>query len=291
MRWAILVLALTGACAQAPPPEAPPWAAYQNPQRVVIEGYDGDAMEPFLSRDGEFLFFNNSNEPGEQTDLHWAARIDDLTFRYRGPAQGVNSAALDGVATMSADGRLCFISPRSYEETMSTVFCGDWDGGAVSSAALQRDVSVRVRGRVVFDVEISADGGALIVADGAFRGGAVPASADLRFAAWRDGAFHLSPENEATFAALNTEALEYAAALSVDERTIAFTRAEGRAPFIRTSIWIARRDAPEAPFGAPVRIAAIAGGVVEGPTFSPDDDAIYYHRKVDDMFSIWRVSR
>ncbi|MFQ6087920.1 MAG: hypothetical protein ACE5K0_03340 [Candidatus Methanofastidiosia archaeon] len=35
------------------------WGKFKNPQKVEIIGYDGDALEPFISRDGQYLFFNN----------------------------------------------------------------------------------------------------------------------------------------------------------------------------------------------------------------------------------------
>lgn len=34
---------------------------FGDPKRVEIIGYRGDAMEPFISRDGAYLFFNNLN--------------------------------------------------------------------------------------------------------------------------------------------------------------------------------------------------------------------------------------
>jgi hypothetical protein len=47
-------LPITGA-AQAPAVRG----EFANPQRVTIRGYDGDAMEPFLTRDSKYLFLNN----------------------------------------------------------------------------------------------------------------------------------------------------------------------------------------------------------------------------------------
>jgi hypothetical protein len=283
------VLLAAGACAQpGPPPTAE--TQFHDPVRVAVVGYDGDAMEPFVSRDGTILFFNNSNDPAEQTDLHWAERIDDLAFRYRGKIEGADSAALDGVATMSSGGRLCFISPRSYAATLATVHCGDWREGRLEGVALQREASLHIPGRVVFDVEISAAGDALILADGLFRGGPAPAAADLRLARWRDGAFRLSPEDDALFARINTDALEYAAALSADGLELAFTRLEGRPPFAQTRIMIALRASAQSPFDAPRRITAI-DGFAEGPAFSADGRALYYHKRVGDRFEIWRVTR
>jgi hypothetical protein len=279
----------TPACSKPAP--APVWAQFHTPQAVTIQGYDGHAMEPFLSRDGKQLFFNNRNDPADQTDIHWAERIDDLTFRYRGRIDAANSLDLDGVPTLSRDGRFCFISTRAYAATLATVHCGTWRDGQLLGVRLQPEVSAHVPGRLIFDVEIDAGGQRLIVADGRFTGGPVPASADLRQAVWVDGAFRLQPAADPLFAAVNTKkALEYAAAISSDGRELAFSRIEGKAPFLRFSVWIARRKTVDGPFEAPVRIEAIKG-VAEAPTFSPGDDALYYHRRAGDRYSIWRVTR
>lgn len=61
------------------------YTAFVNEQQVKINGYIGDAMEPFLSRDSKYLFFNNSNDPAVNTDLFYALRIDGLNFQYQGP--------------------------------------------------------------------------------------------------------------------------------------------------------------------------------------------------------------
>lgn len=59
-----VVLAFLSACAaDASRDESPGSALYADPQPVAIEGYDDHAMEPFLSRDGRHLYFNNSNHP------------------------------------------------------------------------------------------------------------------------------------------------------------------------------------------------------------------------------------
>jgi hypothetical protein len=42
---------------------------YLHPQPVAIEGYTGDAMEPFISPDGRFLFFKNSNDAKVDTNF------------------------------------------------------------------------------------------------------------------------------------------------------------------------------------------------------------------------------
>src|SRR5260370_28342604 len=67
---------------------------FTNPQPVTIVGYSQDAMEPFISPDGNYLFFNNSNAPAVDTNLYYATRIADVTFQFHGELAGVNSTAL-----------------------------------------------------------------------------------------------------------------------------------------------------------------------------------------------------
>jgi hypothetical protein len=282
-------IVLAAACAApAPEPAAAPWAKFTAPQPVTIEGYDGDAMEPFLSRDGSLLFFNNRNDPPEQTDIHWAERIDDLHFRYRGKIEGANSDALDGVPTLSTNGRFCFISPRAYQPTLATIHCGQRTGDHIENVKLQAEAAPLIPGRVVFDVELDASSEFLILADGKFTGGPVPASADLRLARLVDGEYRLDPSADRLFAAINTPALEYAAALSSDGLTLSFTRLEGRPPLARTTIWLAHRDTRDTAFSAPIRIEAI-DGFVEAATFAPDG-AIYFHKRDGNRFTLQRLA-
>jgi hypothetical protein len=55
------------------------YGAFTDPQPVTIEGYSGDAMEPFISRDGRYLLFNTSNNAPD-TALQYATRVNDQTF-------------------------------------------------------------------------------------------------------------------------------------------------------------------------------------------------------------------
>ena len=112
-------------------------ACFAAPQPVAIDGWSADAMEPFISRDGALLFFNSSNAPGAQTDLYWARKIDPLHFKLLGPVPGANSPALDGVASLAADGTFAFISPRDYDARHGTVWTGRWTGAGVTGLALQ----------------------------------------------------------------------------------------------------------------------------------------------------------
>lgn len=259
-------------------------AQFLNPEGVAIRGYDGDAMEPFLTRNGRYLLFNDSNAPGRDTNLHYAQRIDDLTFDYRGELDGTNTPALDAVASVDGNGNLYFISTRSYEQSLATIYRGRFDEGRVTNVTLVGGLSRLIRGEVNFDVEVSADGGTLYFADGAFTGGPVPAAADLVMAR-RDGETFVRLD-AALLANVNSGELEYAAAISTDQLELFFTRLGGGDP----QIYRSTRSGIEQPWSPPERIAGITG-FVEAPTIAPDGRALYYHARRGARFVIERVTR
>jgi hypothetical protein len=65
-----------------------------------------------------------------------------------------------------------------------------------------------------------------------------------------------------------------------------FTRLEGSSPVLYAA---ARTDA-SSPFGMARKILA-ATGFVEGPTLSPDEKSLYYHKREGNLFVICRVTR
>ena len=284
-----LALALAAAACSPQRSAVPPAAEYHGfgaPQRVAIRGYNGDAMEPFITRDGRYLFFNNSNAPRVDTNLHYAERIDDVTFDYRGELKGANSQALDAVASMDREGNFYFISTRSYFETLATVYRGRFRAGEVSGVALVSGVSLGRRGMLVFDAEISPGGEALFLADGEFAGGEVPKSADIAVAI-RDGAgFRRHPASAEFMRNVNTPALEYAPSISADLLELFFTRA---APG-EVAIYRSQRRSRDEPFGVPERVAAITG-FAEAPSLSADGRSLYYHRLEGNRYVINRISR
>ncbi|HET7363597.1 MAG TPA: hypothetical protein VFJ70_08510 [Burkholderiales bacterium] len=243
-------------------------------------------MEPFITRDGRYLFFNNRNDPRVDTNLHYAERVDDLTFDYRGELRGANSPALDGVASMDRDGNLFFISTRSYAQTLSTLYRARFRAGEVSAVELVPGMSLQRAGWLIFDAEISPVGDALFMADGEFAGGALPKSADIAVAV-RDGAgFRRHPASAEFMRNVNTAALEYAPAISADLLELFFTRAAAG----QAAVYRSRRASRDQPFGVPQRVAAIPG-FAEGPTLSADGRSLYYHGLEANRYVIYRIAR
>ncbi len=123
---ALVASAFANTAADAKAKRTPP---FSNPEMVQILGYDdnqgnsNDAMEPFISRDGNYLFFNNSNSPNVDTNLFWATRVDDVTFQFQGQIAGVNSTALDAVPSMDSNNNFYFITTRSYSDIGAPAIC------------------------------------------------------------------------------------------------------------------------------------------------------------------------
>jgi hypothetical protein len=263
---------------------------FANPQAVEIAGYQGHAMEPFISRDGRYLLFNNRNDAKENTDLHWAERVSDLSFRYRGRIEGVNTSALEGVPSLDNEGNLYFVSPRSYKDTLSTVYRARFKDGTASSVELVKGLSLGKPGIVTFDAEISADGQSLYGADGDFTGSNSPKSADMFIARKVADGFERLPDSVRIMANVNTSALEYAPAISADGLELFFTRLSGILLWRKLTIEHAMRRSIEEPFGASQAITAISG-FVEAPSLTGDGKALYYHSKANGVFRVYRVTR
>jgi WD40-like Beta Propeller Repeat len=256
------------------------------PERVTIRGYGDHAMEPFITRDGRYLFFNNSNDPSANTNLRYAERINDLTFEYKGEVAGVNTQALEGVPTMDKNGVFYFVSTRSYKETLSTIYRGRFSGGAVTGVKIVEGISEKTPGRVNFDVEVSEDGQTLYFVDGVFSGRPTPDKADIAIAV-RDGeGFRRLSGSAELLKNVNTDALEYAACISPDELELFFTRAGKNGP----AIYRSTRKSVTHPFDPPVRVDAIKG-FVEAPALSLDGRSLYYHLREGARFVIYRVTR
>ncbi len=295
---AFSLIPVWASCSAQPAPPPPEYREFAGPERVIIAGYSGDAMEPFLTPDGRYLLFNNLNDPKVNTDLHYAERIDDLHFGYRGPIEGVNTPALEGVPSVSCDGVLYFVSPRSYEKTFSTIYRARFDNGHAHDAELVSGISRGIPGFVNFDAEISADGQTLIAVDGHFGRQGSPDRAIL-FEAKASGLsastlFVRSPDSDAIFRLVNKAAsdgaLQYAPSLSSDGLELFFTRVGPIRPGVEPHIWRAVRSTAQDPFGEPALIPAI-DGFAEGPTLSPDGLSLYYHKRQNGTFSIFRVTR
>lgn len=137
------------------------YPSYGSEINVTINGLSFDAMEPFISSDGNYLFFNNKND-GLNTKLFYATKVDDATFTYVGELSGTNQTTqphLDAVADMDAAGNFYWTSTRNYPDQLDNLFYGTFNSGVVSNIGrLQGDFNLNTPGWLVMDHGISLDG-------------------------------------------------------------------------------------------------------------------------------------
>ena len=263
---------------------------FSQPIKVNMIGYSGHIMEPCISRDGNTLLFNNLNEPTENTNLHWATRINDSSFQYNGELAGVNTPYLEGVPALDITGKFYFVSTKNYLDSLSTIFQSDYANGIVSNIQLVNGISKLKPGWVNFDVDVSVDGNTLYFVDGEIPQ-SVPVSADLVIARKTSNGFERLPNSNELLKNINTNALEYAACISNDQLELFFTRL--KLPITASSlseIYVSKRTNTNEPFGLPSKIGSITG-FVEAATLTPDNKKMYYHMKDNGKFVLYMVKR
>lgn len=264
------------------------YTEFSNPKMVTITGYTGDAMEPFISKDGQYLFFNNRNDPSVNTDLFYASRVDDQTFKFLGPVPGVNSPQLEAVASLDTRGNFYFVSTRSYSTSLSTIYSGRFTFTGVTSVELVPGISLQKAGEVNFDAEISADGQTLWFDDGDYSTGSLTAAKIV--VADRQGlGFVRRADSGSLLSAVNGQGLNYAPSISVDGLELFFTRVanmSGATP----AIYRSTRPDTKSAFATPELVVA-ATGFVEAPSLSADEHLLYFHQRVNGSFVIYCVRR
>ncbi len=254
---------------------------------AVISGYQGNIMEPFLSRDGKILLFNNLNSQPENTNLHWATRINDSSFQYEGEIEGVNTSELEGVPSLDLSGNLFLVSTRNYASSLSTLFTGKFTDGKVTGVELLETISRHQPGIVNFDAEVSASGQTLYFVDGLFGPAAELKTADLVYARQTNQVFRRAGDSRDIFKEINTDDLEYAPCISSDELTLFFTRIQ--LPFTTASvpeIWVSTRRNIQSPFSIPSKLTDITG-FAEAIAIAPDQRTLYYHKRVEGRFRLY----
>lgn len=272
-------------------------AEFSNEQKVEMIGYDGDVMEPYISRDEKYLFFNNNG--GENSkELYYAEKIDDLTFQYKGEIEGVNTPDVDGNPTMDSQNNFYFITTRDLASgDFNTLYVGIFEDGAVKDLKkVKGTINIDKKMWVHMGVEITSDGSAMYTSHARFKiGSKVPSEGDIRFAIREGDEFNI-PENENEILKnINTDyAIEYAGEVSDDGLELFYSQVVLSNP-PRFKLYISKRTNVNEPFSPPKLIVEPFKGnenaFVEAPTLSSNGDRLYYHKLDDGKFSIFRLSR
>lgn len=267
-------------------------SGFTNPLVLNIVGHNPvlSAEEPFVSRNGRFLFFNSGETVGNK-DLHFAEWHPILGYVYRGAFSDVNTPTdVQGNPTMDASNNFFYVD-TGFPNTPQMAYFFDYQGWEtlLFPKAIPGNLPIaRNHGTfttLIMGVEVNAAGSNLYFSYAAFANGETfPFGSDIHVS-FRIVDGHTNPyffdPNYSNFimANINTPGeLEYAAAISANELEFFFTRTNiqtGTAQIMR-----AARQLAGAPFGVPVAIDAISalGGLVEGPSLSPDGKALFFHR-------------
>jgi hypothetical protein len=260
------------------------------PHQVTVNNYDGtNLMEPFFSRDGKYLFFNNLNSPPEDTNLHWATWKDEKTFDYKGEISGIATTDIEGTPSMDNSNNLYFVSTRSYSTTHSTIYVASFKDGVATSVKLVEGISKNLAGIINFDVEVNASGTTLYFVDGEIDNAGHPTSADIVVAKKSGNGFARLGNSDELMKNINTSQLEYAASISSDDLGIYFTRVQGPIDGnSKPAIYYASRQSVDEPFGEPILLQGL-GDFVEGPSISSNGRLLYYHGVENNRFRLFLV--
>ncbi len=283
-----------------------------NPQLVTIHGYTGDAMEPFISPDNNILFFNNLNSSTlkngsvNDTNLHYATRIDNISFQYMGEVIGANTDQivttneLEGVASLDINNIFYFVSIVDYFDENSinylrSLYQAEYTDGILTNITSIPNLKHNrnddpVIGELNFDAEINNDGSQLYFVEGLFSGDAIPDHADIGIASKSDDIYQVNTDSGNIMALINTDDLEYAPSISRNNLELYFTRA-AISLTVDVGIFVATRDTSTAPWSKVSRLNSITGDLTEAPSISQNGELLYYHQKVSGTFQIYLVER
>ena len=267
-----------------------------NERIVNINGYTSDAMEPYISRDGKYLFFNN-HQGTNGKELYYAERINDTVFEFKGEIEGVNTEHVDGNPTMDAQNNFYFISTRDLDTGSKTIFGGIFNNGTVSNLQkISGTINIPTPYWINMGVEISKDGNTLLSSNAKFNiGENFPNEGNIRLSIKSNGEFNIPSNESDIFVNINTEsAIEYAGELSSDELELFYSQVTLSNPPL-FKLYYAKRDQVNEAFGNPISIpdpfSDDLNAFVEGPTLSDDGKRLYYHKLENGIFSIFMLSR
>ena len=111
-------------------------ATWGNLQKVKIVDYKGDSLESAISKDGQYLFFNNGYQKPKETTIFYAKKIDDNTFQFLGEVEGIKEAGYYSLAReIDSNSNFYFSSDRIDGKT-SKIYRGVFKDGKISEVAM-----------------------------------------------------------------------------------------------------------------------------------------------------------
>ena len=272
------------------------YPSYGSEIEVTINDLSFDAMEPFLSPNGNYLFFNNLND-GINTKLYYATKINDATFNYVGELLGSNQTTtphLDAVADMDSNGNFYWTSTRNYPDELNNLFHGNFSDGNISDISrVEGDFNMNTPGWLVMDHGISLDGQFLYFSNARLDESNCigPCETILGVAQKNDALeFNTLPNSASILQNINdSDYIYYAPCVSSDNLELYFTRyLKGQITSGTVfEICVAVRSSSLSDFSVPkVLFSEAISDLIEAPTLTVDKKIMYYHRKTSDSHKI-----
>jgi len=285
----IFIALLTSSCSNDENEIILLYPTFSSEINVTINGLTFDAMEPFISSDGNYLFFNNLND-GINTKLYYATKINDSTFNYVGELNGTNQITpphLDAVADMDSLNNFYWTSTRDYPTELDNLFHGNFNAGNITNIGrVNGNFNKNVPGWLIMDHGIGHDGQYLYYNNARFDNTNCqgPCETELGIALKvNDFTFtKIANSNEILQNINDSNYIYYAPCISSDNLELYYTRYLKGEITENTvfEICVAIRNNPNDNFSIPIVLFSDnISNLIEAPTLTTDKKIVYYHRK------------
>ncbi len=264
---------------------------------VTISGLPFDAMEPFISADDNYIFFNSLND-GITTSLYYATKVNDSTFTYTGALTGANQTItprLDAVASSDSINKFFWTSLRDFPTQFDNCFHGVFNGtDVVNIGRLHGTFYIYSVGWLMMDAEINYSGNLLYYTNAYFGPtyagcGGIPCQAKLGVAQKQnDSTFNKLSNSDGIMQNINdTNYVVYAPNISKNGLELYYTRILKSNVSLGTQICVSVRTNLADTFSLPSIFHPFSTLTPEATTLTTDQSKIYYHKKSGSLYKLF----
>ncbi len=268
---------------------------------VTINGLTFDAMEPSLSADGNYIFFNSIND-GITTSLYYATKVNDSTFTYIGALTGANQTItprLDAVASSDSINNFFWTSLRNFPTQFDNCFHGTFNGtDVINIGRLRGTFYVYTIGWLMMDAAINHSGDMLYYTNAYFGPtysgcSGVPCIGKLGVAQKQnDSTFNKLSNSDGIMQNINdTNYVVYAPCISKNGLELYYTRFLKNNISLGTQICVSVRTNLADTFSLPSIFHPYSTLTPEATTLSSDQSKIYYHKKSGGLYKLFLCYR
>lgn len=273
------------------------YPTFGNEIPVIINGLTFDAMEPSISADGNYIFFNNLND-GITTSLYYATKVNDSTYNYAGALAGANQTItprLDAVASSDSVNNFFWTSTRNFPTEFDNFFHGTFNGtDVVNIGRVHGTFYIYSAGWIMMDAAINYSGNLLYYTN-AYLGptyagcGGIPCQAKLGVGQKQnDSTFNKLSNSDGIMQNINdTNYVVYAPNISKNGLELYYTRVLKSNLSLGTQICVSVRTNLVDTFSLPSIFHPFSTLTPEATTLTSDQSKIYYHKKSAGVYKIF----